>query len=382
MGTHVQSLLRAGARLRRTSARRSRADCQSKGQTISGSASVCALAAAAIVWVGSVSADSWEQRSWPAVRIGGATYLGDLPTHVADNNRLFAEESLRADVQYSESGRHNLARLRAGETDFALMALTPLVLDRLADRDPGQPEDPVILASLLQSYELTAVLARPGTGIERPADLAGRRVGLERGTNTEFVWWLFEQVHRIDPASVRTVSVPFSRAAAALLGSRVDAVVLPEPWASELETRYQQLEDRQPVRFDTHNLYAGRWIIVTTRRHLHERYDTCRRVLSAYRQATEWIERSPQDAISIYAGSTAGSRRNLADRWQALDYDINLDWALVSSLQEQFHWARDRRIEHEADPIHVLDLIEPGPLQQISPAAVKIPEAAVQQRVP
>jgi len=269
-------------------------------------------------------------------------------------------------------------RLRAGETDFALMALTPLVLDRLADPDPGGPDDPVILTSLLQTNALTAIVAGPDSGIERPADLAGLRVAFERGTNTEFVWWLFEQVHQIDPSSIETASIPFSETPEAVASGRVDAAVMPEPWASQLETRLKA-NGRSPVRrFDTRNLYAGRWVLVTTRRHVLQRGEACRKLLAAYRKAVEFIERAPADAISIYAENTGATDSILAERWEALDYDLNLDWALIASLQEQLRWARDVGKPDAGAPLRVLELLETGPLREVRADAVKIPAPARQ----
>ncbi len=73
----------------------------------------------------------------PVVRIDGGAFLGDLPTIVADSRAMFAEHGLETAIAYSDSGARNMQRLRADEVDFALMALTPLVLDRLADSTPG-----------------------------------------------------------------------------------------------------------------------------------------------------------------------------------------------------------------------------------------------------
>ena len=315
------------------------------------------------------------------VRIAGAAYFGDLPTHVADARGLFAAEGLEASVTYSESGKDNLARLRAGKSDFALMALTPLVLDRLADADPGRPDDPVILASLLQSYELTAVVAGPRTGIERPADLRGHRIAFERGTNTEFVWWLFAQFHGIDRTSVETISMRFSEAPEAVASGRVAAAVLPEPWVSRLQARFERSGTGTPRRFDTRHLYAGRWVVVTTRGHVARHRNACRRVLAAYRRAVEFIERSPTQAISLHAESVGTNADGLFERWETLDYDLNLDWALIASLQAQARWARDRRTSNSA-PFDVLDLIASGPLRATVPEAVHISVDAGLDRSP
>ena len=328
------------------------------------------LAATGLLLAGVAAAESGSD---DGVRIGGAAYLGDLPTHVADARNLFAEHGLRAVVEYSESGKRNLARLRAGETDFALMALTPLVLDRVADSDPGEPDDPVILASLLQSYELTAVLAAPDAGIEQPPDLRGHRVAFEQGTNTEFVWWLFAQFHEIDPSSVETVSMPFSETPEAIASGRVVAAVLPEPWASQVEARLRRLGRGPPRRFDTRSVYAGRWVLVTTRARANREPESCRSVLAAYDAAIEFIENRPAEAISIHASRLEGNPGVVAERWESLDFDINLDWALISSLQEQFLWTRSVGIDNSTAPVSVLELVEPGPLYDEWPDGVQIP---------
>lgn len=337
------------------------------------------IAMMSLVLAGNAVAESGPPR---AVRIAGATYLGDLPTYVADELGFFAGNAVEATVQYSDSGKQNMALLRAGDVDFALMALTPFVLDRLADPDPGQPDDPVIVTSLLQSHELTAIMASHASGIERPADLRGHRVAIDRGTNTEFVLWLFEQFHGIDGTSVESVSIPFPEMSDAFVSGRVDAAVLPEPWASRLEAQLEGLGKSPPHRFDTSSLYAGRWVAVTTRRHVRENRDACRDVMMAYRQAIEFIERAPGEAISIYIRRAETPSSEIDLRWEALDFDMSLDWALIASLREQFRWARDVGIGNTGEPVRVLELLEPGPLHDGWPAAVKIPVAARYERTP
>jgi NitT/TauT family transport system substrate-binding protein len=339
--------------------------------------SVILIAAVSLLFASNAVAEPGSQRT---VRIAGATYLGDLPTYVADELEFFAGNAVEATIQYSDSGKQNLALLRAGDVEFALMALTPIVLDRLANA--VHPDDPVILASLLQSHELTAVIASRDAGIEAPADLREHRIAVESGTDTEFVWWLFEQFHGIDRSSVETVSNPLPEMVEAFVAGRVAAAVLPEPWASRLEAEFERLGKSPPRRFDTGSMYAGRWVLVTTRRYVREHRGVCRDVLKAYRQAIEFIERVPTEAISIYSRRVETDSNVFFRHWQSLDYEINLDWALITSLQEQFRWAREVVTGKKDEPPRVLDLLEPGPLQDIWPQAVKIPIAVTSDQAP
>ncbi|MDX1608737.1 MAG: ABC transporter substrate-binding protein [Halofilum sp. (in: g-proteobacteria)] len=326
------------------------------------------LAVALTLAVGAARAEPERQ-----VRIAGSLYLGDLPTVLADQRGFFAAQRLRAAVEYNLSGKRSLARLRAGETDFALMAPTPVVLDRLADPDPGGPDDPVILASLAHSTELTQIVALGGAGIERPADLRGRRIAINRGTSTEFVWWLFEQYHDIDRLSVELVSMTFPEMPDALIAGRVDAVVLLEPWLARLGDRLDRVAGPPLRRFHVEDLYTGKWILVTTPRIARERRGLCIDVLTAYRQAIEFIESAPAEAITAYNDWAQPAERIRVDPRQTLDYDLNLDWALIAVLQQQFQWARSVGYENVGGPVHVLELVEPGPLHDFRPGAVGIP---------
>lgn len=307
------------------------------------------------------------------VRIAGSAYLGDLPTFVAEHRGLFDAQGLEATVTHGEAGRGNMALLRAGETDFALMALTPLVLDRFADADPGQPDDPVILASLLQSYELTSVTTSPDFGVHRPSDFRGRRIAFEPRTSTEFVWWLFEKFHALGHDSVQRVELSIAEMPEALASGRIDGAVLPEPWGSQLENMVDRSGKIALRRFDARELYAGRWVLVTTRGRVRNSPDIARRVLGAYQQAIEFIERQPDDAIALYERSVNATDRIAPERWESLDYHIGLDWSLIAGLRQQIRWAMETRFDERRAPVPVLDFIAAGPLNQGWPHSVHIP---------
>jgi len=306
------------------------------------------------------------------VRIAGVIYLGDLPTVIADHENLFRRHGLDASVGFNHSGRDNLRRLRAGEIDFALMALTPIVLDRLADATPGGPDDPVILASLVHSTRLNAVVARPAAGIETPQDLAGRRIALRKGTNAEFVWWLFAHFHGLAPDAVRLVDRPVPAVVDALRDGEVDAAVLWEPWLSRL---LASSEEELRV-FGGSNIYTAKWVLVTTRRSADEHPARARAVLATYRDAIERIERDPEAAIRTYARRADVDEAVLRENWQALDYELNLQWTVVATLQQQINWAEHSGRRPRATPIEVLGLIDPAPLRAIEPTRVGVPPAA------
>lgn len=306
----------------------------------------------------------------PPVRIAGVVYLGDLPTVVAREEGLFRRHGLDARVELNDSGRDNLQRLRAGETDFALMALTPLVLDALADPDPGGADDPVILASLVHSTRLNHVVTLAGRGIATAADLAGRRLGLARGTNAEFVWWLFAHFHDLDPGTVELVDLAVAALPQALAKGTVDAAVVWEPWTSRLrEAQGPALRE-----FDGSNIYAAKWVLVASRRLVASRPERVQGVLASYRAAIEFIERRPEAALAHYTGLTGRTPRPPAAGGPLVDYQLSLDWSLIATLQEQLRWARTAGHGPASTAgVAVPALLNAAPLRRLQPTAVSLP---------
>ncbi|WP_296807472.1 NrtA/SsuA/CpmA family ABC transporter substrate-binding protein [Thiocapsa sp.] len=301
--------------------------------------------------------------------MAGVDYLADLPTVIARHEGLFARHGLDVDVEFNASGRRNLERLRAGEADFALMALTPIVLDRLADPSPGEADDPVILASLVHSIRLNHVVAPVSGPVERPADLRGRRIGLHKGTNAEFVWWLFAHFHGFDPAAVELVDYPVARIPDALREGEVDAAVIWEPWLSRL----REPGGEEFRSFPGGNIYAAKWVLVTTRANAREQPGRSRAVLAAYRDAIASINRDPEAAITVYARHADIPGDILRRNWPALDYALNLQWSVLATLQQQIDWALRAGHGHATDTIAVLDLIDATALRALDPSVVGIP---------
>lgn len=303
------------------------------------------------------------------VRIAGVSHLGDLPTYVAEDEGLFARAGIEARVSRVPDGRIALQRLRTGAADFALTALTPLVLDRLADRSPSGDDDPVILASLVQSTRLNQIVTLTDRDIRDPADLAGRRLGLTLGTNAEFHWWLFATFHGIDPAAVEVVDIARDALDDALASGRIDAAVLWQPWTARLRTR---VGGRMHT-LASPPLYTAHWVLVTRRSTAENRPRRSSAVVQAYLHATEAIEREPGPTFAGFRQHLGLARDVAPPEDYPYGYQIHLDWSVLMALGEQFDWASATSRGKAAVPApSILAMLAPGPLHDAAPDAVNV----------
>lgn len=137
-------------------------------------------------------------------RIADVDYPGGFPTRVANHKGLFKAEWVDAIVEYSALGRDNLCALRARQTDYALMGLTPLAIDLAWGADPREADDPVNLASLVRLIHLTQVAALDNATASEAAELSGKRIGLMARTKAEVAWARISAWHGIDPAATKS----------------------------------------------------------------------------------------------------------------------------------------------------------------------------------
>lgn len=309
-----------------------------------------------------------------SIRLAGVTYLGDLPTLVADRAGLFADHGLDVRVRYGDSGRGNLRALRAGEIDFATMALTPLVLDHLADDDPGGPDDPVILAGMVHSRALNGLVTRADGGVEDADDLAGRRVGVPSGTNTAFAWGLYTDFHGRAPDYADLVNADPDALVDALVAGDVAAALLWEPWIARAEQRL----DVPLRRLAEGDLYTADWVLVARRETVAAQTERVRDLLRAYNNAIDRIVDEPEAAIGYYADHAGLDQGRAPSGWSPYDYHLSLDWSLIAGLQHQIAWAQRTGRAEPGRETDVLSLFADEPMRDVGQPVVGIPRSAGQ----
>lgn len=298
------------------------------------------------------------------LRLRGVEYLGDLPTLVADARGYFDGIAVRVD--YGASGKANLASLRAGEVDLTVMAMTPLVVDRLRDATPGGDDDPVVLANLAYSTKINHVVTLAPADAWPPA-----RVGLARGTNAEFLWSLFAAYHGLDPGEVASVDLPIARLGDALADGTVAAAVVWEPWTSRLRARFG--DDLRVVSGST--AYTTRWLLVTRREVVRDCEHRCRDLIAAYRRAERAIEADPTAARALFAERWDVPAAVMDELPRLPIYDVTLDWTVFTSFRQQVAWARRAGYARTDGPVSIFTVLAPEPLAAVAPQAVLLPLA-------
>jgi putative hydroxymethylpyrimidine transport system substrate-binding protein len=138
--------------------------------------------------------------------------------YIADERGYFREEGLKVDLYTPSDPSTVLQTVGAGQDDFGISYQPDILLARAQNV-------PVVAVAAMVQHPLNSVMALKSSGIERPADLKGKKVGYPGIPTNEP---LLDTMLKFDGLSgledVELVNVGFNLAPA-LISGQVDAVV-------------------------------------------------------------------------------------------------------------------------------------------------------------
>jgi NitT/TauT family transport system substrate-binding protein len=187
-------------------------------------------------------------------------------------------------------------------------------------------------------YGGSALVVRPGAGIEGPEDFRGKRIGTPQLGNTQDIEarvWLKERGLRITFSGGDARVLPAANADLLSLFSqgRLDAVWTVEPWVSRLEREAGGvifLEEPEAVTT----------LLVASRKAIREKRALVKAFVEAHRELTAWIVAHPEEAqAQARAAFLAETRRELpaelvAAAWPRLQFSTRLELPQFERMAE------------------------------------------------
>lgn len=313
-------------------------------------------------WIGLLAllvAAPWQALAAPLV-VAVAQPPLFAPMQLAALEGHFAAEGLDVRIQPCINGRRCLQHLTDGEAQVATVADTPMMFSLHA----GHRFD--IVATFGASTRDTLMVVRTDRGIQAPADLAGKRVGVVRGTSAHYFASVFLLVSGVPRDAVRLVFLDPARGAEPLLRGEVDAA------AFYLPTGPQALQQLGSRGRELTTLRAQS-VMVNLVAQPGLSQDTLLRLLKAVQRSLTLMATQPARAHAVLAKAWQQDVRTVAEQLKAYEFRLTLDQNLLSSLEAQSRWAaREGLVEPAAPPPDYLDLMRTGPLQALDPRAMTL----------
>ncbi|MBI3349851.1 MAG: ABC transporter substrate-binding protein [Burkholderiales bacterium] len=281
------------------------------------------------------------------------------PLQLAAQEGYFAAEGLDVRVQPCINGRRCLKHLTDGEAQVATAADTPMVFALHA----GHRFD--IVATFGSSSRDTMLVARADRGIRTPADLAGKRIGVVRGTSAHYFTNVFLLVNGVSRDKASLVFIDANRGAEPLLRGEVDAAALYRPVgpqaAQQLGANAQVLATLRPYTVMV-NLVAQPGL----------NQDTLLRLLKAVQRSITLLNSQPAQAHARLAALWKLDAKAAAALLEGYEFRLSLDQTLLSTLEAESRWAVREGLADSPVAPDYLELMRTEPLRALDPRAMTL----------
>ncbi|MCF7805970.1 MAG: NrtA/SsuA/CpmA family ABC transporter substrate-binding protein [Candidatus Marinimicrobia bacterium] len=284
------------------------------------------------------------------VRVGTNPYLGDLATYVALEQGYFSDQGLQIDLVKQPSGVKALTLLFQQEVDIAHVADLPIAYIALNPTKYTNTSPPpiYIFADLIYSTHLQGILTRTDHGITSPADLPGKRIGMDMNTSLEYMFDTFLLENNLTREEMELVDLNVNRSADSLLAGSIDAMASWQPYLYETEKQLGQ----KALRMDPVLNYRIAWLATTTQAFAERNPEVLIRYLEALQSANQYIKRHPDSAMGTLAHHTGVDTSVIRGIWNIVDYQLSLSEPLISTLEDQARWIlrNDGQVPHDSIP--------------------------------
>lgn len=232
------------------------------------------------------------------VRIGAAGAVDHAPVFAGVERGIFAKHGLDAEVVMYQSGVDMLNGLINGAQHVNVMGSVPylvglargfpLVLIGHLHGDPNR-----------DAYsDNQSIIASSASGIPAgaPDALAGKRIGLPRGTGAEAFLLGVLNASGLGAEDVELVNVPPADLVTALNREDVDAIAIWQPWGA---TALTQVEGATLVQAGGCPECYDPGTILTTRSVVAEQAETLTRFMAAFAESQAWVRANTRAAAQI-----------------------------------------------------------------------------------
>jgi ABC-type nitrate/sulfonate/bicarbonate transport system substrate-binding protein len=297
------------------------------------------------------------------LRVSVTSMPVSAPVVYAQEFGYFKKAGLDVEVRQYALGKLALEDMFEGKIDIASAAVTPLVEKFLG----GQRFR--IFATAATATNIVAVVARNDSGIKAFSDLAGKRVGLARGTSGEFFFETMRFLHRLPRGSVHTENRDVNGLLNGLKDGSLDAVSIWEPQIDQIK---KALGNRVSV-FYGNGVYSFKWNYIAEAKTIERRRGDLEKFIGVVAEVSKRFEETPETVIADLVKKLGERGSELSVGLKEVTFGPQLGQELLVQMEAEARWMIGR--DGKNDPVpNFLRILDSSILKKINPDYVTLIE--------
>jgi NitT/TauT family transport system substrate-binding protein len=281
--------------------------------------------------------------------------------YIAEERGFFTGQGLTVNVRNYDSGSAAIDALLNRDMDIAWSSEFRLVRGALN-------QEGISALAIINTFTDQFIFGKIDRGINNITDFKGKRIGVPRNTITEFYLNLFLMFNGINNKDVSLIDILPPQAMDALSNGKVDAVVVWEPYSSQIK---EQLAENTVV-WSVQNTQPGFGVISSRNEWLAANPQTVTRFLRALNQAEDYLVRHSAEARRIIQERLEYDDAAMDTVWAECLFSLVLDQPLILAMEDETRWLISNNLTVEKNVPNFLDYIYADSLKSVDPNAVRI----------
>jgi len=309
-----------------------------------------------------VKYQSFWQSPKHAVTIAVSKTPLSTPFYVAKAIGAFDKTCVQ--VKFSEvvGGQKAFSEVMSGKADFGTSSDSVIAFQSLANKDF------VTHAMFVQSDNDVKLITHPSAQINSAADLKGKRIGVTKGTASEY---FLSTLLALEGLTTEDVLLHHFKPDELINGysqHEVDAIVPWEPFAfnsAQLLDKDIKIHDTKSLNtlsFNLLSLKADKIVV-----------EKAKCIIEGLAVAIDYIASHPEKAKKIVIDELQLSSEFIEWVWPDYIFKLSLNQSLILSLKSQVIWAVATQMTEHAELPSVENFIDSRAMLQVDPGAVNIP---------
>ena len=252
--------------------------------------------------------------------------------YIALQNGYFNDQNLKVNFRTFNLGKDALSDTVAGNSDLATVFESPYI------NMVNNGEDISIISSLHKSKSNTAIIAYKENGIKSVSDLKDKKIGVVKGTNSEFLLYTLLLGNNLKPSDIKIVYTDKDSIEQLFIDKKVDAVSVFNPNLYSLEQKFtaKEINIFYSPTYIENSVLAGKTEIIKSKR------ESITRFLKALAKAEDFYKKNPEKSIDAVSVSIPDvPKETIANLWNSYDLTLSLDNVLLEILKREAQTEKD-----------------------------------------
>jgi ABC-type nitrate/sulfonate/bicarbonate transport system substrate-binding protein len=298
------------------------------------------------------------------VVVGGAANISEGPLFVADRAGFDKKHGVDLNVQLFDLGYQGVEAAMAGRTQGGVSVEFPMLL--LLDKLQGAER--VVAPAVIQTSRGLKIVVN--ADIEKPADLAGKSIGLPVGSSLDYGFQRYLEKFNVDRNSVKLVNVGPPEMIATLDRGDIDGFVFADPVVSQALDRFGDEVHMMDPGLDA--AYTTRVWLQFAREWAEQNPKAVQGVLAAINDANTLLQDDPEKAYSLIGQQLAQPTDEVREAMERGDYtwDVYVDDESIEAFDDVATWMADNDVIKEKPDYR--RAIDTSYLEAVAPDQVKV----------